>query len=321
VTIVGHPYDLGGATLPLTPLPPGGATGAGRAPGTFGELLQGALSDPPVDFLVTLPINAGSSASFLLGPEATGLAAAGAGRGVTVFPPDRAKARALAELLLARHGVAAAGELSLHTDLPLGKGLASSSADLVATARAVGRAVGRCPSPAEIEDLMRSIEPSDGVMHPGTVAFCHREVRLLEPLGPLPGLTIVGVDEGGDVDTIKYNRGPRWFTDGERHEYGRLLDALRRAIPRHDTRTIGAVASRSADMHQRRHPKRLLAEVAGLCRSAGGRGVVAAHSGTMLGVLLDEADPAHPWRLQRVLRACAGLGATCVYRSREGDHD
>jgi L-threonine kinase len=288
--------------------------GIGHACGTFGELLQGALADPPIDFLVTLPINAGTSASFTCDVDAAG---------VVVEPPDRAKARGLAELMLVRHGLGG-GRLELRSDLPLGKGLASSSADLVATARAVGRALGWCPSPYEIEDLLRTIEPSDGVMHPGTVAFCHREVRLLEAFGPLPRLTIVGVDEGGDVDTIVYNRGPRWFTDQERHEYGRLLDALRRAIPQRDTRTIGAVASRSADLHQKRHPKRMLAEMFDVCRAAGGRGVVAAHSGTVLGVLLDEAEPAHRWRLQRTLRACAELGPTCVYRSRttrDDDHD
>jgi L-threonine kinase len=300
---------LVGLTLPLAPH--GVTHGVGRACGTFGELLQGALADPPVDFLVTLPIDAGSVAHFRCD---TALDA------VTVTPPDRAKARSLAELMLARLNLATGGHLTLRTDLPLGKGLASSSADLVATARAVGGAIGRCPSPEEIEDLLRAIEPTDGVMHPGSVAFCHREVRLLEPLGPLPPLTIVGVDQGGDVDTIAYNRGPRWFTDNERHEYARLLDALRPAIPRGDTRTIGAVASRSAHMHQRRHPKRLLADVLAVCRTAGGRGVVAAHSGTVLGVLLDEADPAHPWRLQRTLRACAELGPTSVYRTREDHH-
>lgn len=311
MTIVGLPHDLDRTTLTLAPH--GVTEGSGRACGTFGELLQGALADPPVDFLVTFPINAGSAAWFRCDAGAAG---------ISVSPPDRAKARALAGMMLARLGGASGGELVLRTELPLGKGLASSSADLVATARAVGRALGRCPSPREIEDLLRSIEPSDGVMHPGTVAFCHREVRLLEPLGHLPELTIVGIDEGGGVDTVAFNRGPRWFSDNERHEYGRLLDVLRRAIPQRDTRTIGAVASRSADMHQRRHPKRMLAEVLAICRTAGGRGVVAAHSGTMLGVLLDEADPAYPWRLQRTVRACAELGATSVYRStREDDHD
>lgn len=310
MTIVGLPHDLAGTSLPFAPH--GVTEGVGQACGTFGELLQGALADPPVDFLVTLPINAGSAAYFRCDVAAAD---------VSVSPPDRSKARALARLMLAQRDLDAGGQLTLRTDIPLGKGLASSSADLVATARAVGRAMGRCPSAPEIEDLLRSIEPSDGVMYPGTVAFCHREVRLLGYLGRLPDLTIVGVDEGGDVDTIAFNRGPRWFSGNERHEYGRLLGALRRAIPRRDTRTIGAVASRSADMHQRRHPKRMLAEMLDICRAAGGRGVVAAHSGTMLGVLLDEADPTFPWRLQRTLRACADLGTTCVYRSKDDDHD
>lgn len=284
-----------------------GTLGTGEACGTFGELLQGALADPEVDFLVTLPIEVGSTAGFRYDSGTTE---------VRVSPGDRQKARTLAQSMLALRGHHGGGDLVLDTALPIGKGMASSSADLVATAWAVGRALGAPPTPGEIEALLRDIEPSDGVMYPGTVAYRHRDVRLLERLGYLPALTIVGVDEGGSVDTITFNRSARWFSDFDRGEYQRLLGIVRTAIPRRDTAAIGAVASRSAVMHQRLHPKRTLPELLRVCRAVGGLGVVAAHSGTMLGVLLDEADPGHPVKLRHTVRACATLSDTThVFRS------
>ncbi|MBB5084855.1 GHMP family kinase ATP-binding protein [Nonomuraea endophytica] len=281
--------------------------GTGQACGTFGELLQGALADPQVDFLVTLPIEAGSTARFRYDRRTTD---------IRVVPGDRKKARSLARSMLTIRGFSGGGELHVDTELPIGKGLASSSADLVATAWAVGRALGELPTPGEIEELMRRIEPSDGVMYPGTVAFRHRDVRLLERLGYLPDMTIVGVDEGGSVDTVAFNRGHRRFSDSARQEYQRLLDSLRVAVPAGDTAEIGHVASRSAAMHQRLHPKRMLRDVLGICGVVGGLGVVTAHSGTMLGILLDEADPDYTAKLGKAIGECTALaGGSHLFRT------
>lgn len=97
----------------------------------------------------------------------------------------------------------------------------------MATARAVASALGVDLPPHAIEDLLRRIEPTDGVMYPGVVAFEHRNVALLDQLGVLPPMTIVGIDEGGTVDTVAFNKIPKNFTAAERDEYARLLDEVR----------------------------------------------------------------------------------------------
>lgn len=266
---------------------PPARTGTGRARGTFGELLQGALPGD-LDFLVTLPIRAGSTAVFTPDPLADG---------VRVDPPHKTKSRTLAELVLRRRGIAGGGLLRLDCALPEGKGLASSSADLVATARAIGDAFGRPPHPSEIESWLRLVEPSDGVMYPGIVAFRHRQVRLHARLGPVPPLTIVAVDEGGEIDTVAFNRIPARIPAADQREYRRLLETLRRAVPAGDVTTIGEVATRSARMNAARHPRPHLDAVIARARSIGAAGVVVAHSGTMIGMLLDDRDPDHALRM------------------------
>ncbi|MFB8003312.1 hypothetical protein [Nocardia sp. NPDC056000] len=255
--------------------------GVGSAFGSCGELLQGVTATDNRDFLVTLPIRQGSVAVFEpLAAQAN----------IETIPPHKTKSRTLAELMLERSGSRCGGRLTIVSELAEGKGLASSTADLVATARAIADAAGRRIGAADIEDLLRSIEPSDGVMYPGAVAFYHREVRLLTRLPQLPPLTVVLADEGGQLDTIEFNRHAKPFTSADKREYSRLLTALAEAVARRDHRGIGEVATRSALMNSvlRERPHLDMARTA--ARRMGALGVVIAHSGTTTGILLADDD-------------------------------
>ncbi|MET8082179.1 kinase [Streptomyces sp. NPDC005303] len=280
---------------------PGRSVGTGRAFGTFGELLQGTLPDDGPEFLVTLPIAGWSTATFRYVP---GLPV------VTVRPAHKGKSRRLAELLLELAGRSGGGELELTGELPEGKGLASSSADLVATARAVAQALCMPLPPASVEALLRRIEPSDGVMYDGIVAFLHRDVRLCERLGFLPAMTVIAHDEGGRLDTIRYNRIPKNYTDEERREYGRLLAALSTAVRTGDLATVGRIATRSTEMSLGRRPHRASAELRGLCAELGGLGLVRAHSGTNLGILLRDGDPELTGKVEHARAVCRSAGGT-----------
>ncbi|MGW8354472.1 GHMP family kinase ATP-binding protein [Streptomyces wedmorensis] len=281
---------------------PARAVAVSSAFGTFGELLQGALPDDGPDFLVTLPIARWATATF----EYTS-----ARDGVEVFPATKTKARRVAEAVLARYA-AGGGSLRLDGSLPEGKGLASSSADLVATARAVASALGVDLPPRVVEDVLREIEPTDGVMYPGVVAFRHRDVELLDRLGALPPMTIVGIDEGGTVDTVAFNRIPKNFTAAERDEYARLLDDVRTAVRAGDAAAIGRVATRSAHLNQRLCRKRTLDAMTALSAEIGGVGVVTAHSGSTIGLLLPHDVPGFRSRLAQAINRCGQL----VHRER-----
>lgn len=281
--------------------------GVGSAFGSCGELLQGVTAEHDRDFLVTLPIARGAVAVFEPDPHR---------HTVTVVPAHKTKSRTLARALLARSTVLRGGVLTLLGDLPEGKGLASSTADLVATARAVADAEGREIGAREIETELRRIEPSDGVMYPGAVAFYHREVRLLAALGALPPLTIVTGDEGGHVDTVAFNRRRPPFTTAAKREYSALLAELTGAVARRDVTAIGAVATRSAELSTVLRSRPHLDATIGAARQLGAAGVVVAHSGTTTGILLDETDPALPAKIAAAQRVCAGFAtAVTVHRT------
>ncbi|CAM3698313.1 kinase [Kibdelosporangium persicum] len=281
-------------------------TGVGSAFGTFGELLQGVLPEPDGDFLVTLPITLGSTATFE------------PGRGdLRVRPAGKQKSATLARLILDWAGLPAGGRLTIDSELPEGKGLASSSADLVASARAISDALGIELSTARIEAFLRIIEPTDGVLYPEAVAYHHRTARLRARLGDLPPVTIMAVDEGGQVDTIAFNRLPKPFSPGDRAEYATLLDRLGTAVRNGDLRTIGLVATRSAEMNQRIRPKSTFDDMVKTCSDIGGVGIVVAHSGTMIGVMLDESEPGFCEKHGALLESAVMCGtARLRYQSR-----
>jgi uncharacterized protein involved in propanediol utilization len=293
----------GGMRQPITVGDGHGADGGyavGSAFGTFGELLQGTLPDDQ-DFLVTMPVSRWSTAKFLLDPHDSG---------IRVRPRHKHKSERLVRELLAEYQPGSGGRLVIDSDLPEGKGMASSSADLVATARAVGRAIGLEFTPDELESVLRPIEPSDGVMYDGVVAFRHRDVRLHNRFGWLPPLTIVGIDEGGSVDTINFNRIPKPFSAADKREYRRLYDQLRVAIALDDLATIGATATESALLNQRLSPKQTLGRMIAAGKRIGALGVVIAHSGTAVGLLLDDHHPDYLHQLAMARRAGAELAGS-----------
>lgn len=279
-----------------------GAAGStvGQAFGTFGELLQGVLPEDR-HFLVTLPIRRFSTAVF------TPLPAAG---DVVIVPAHKAKSQRLARRILDYFQLPPGGRLAIDTDLPEGKGFASSSADLVATARAIERYAGRPLPSICLYQFLAEIEPSDGVMHPGITLFYHREVQLGAELGMLPPLAIVSIDEGGEIDTIEFNKARPAYRRELKQRYRDLLDDLVVAVEQQDLAHVGAIATMSARLHQPFHPKRTLDCMIELCgaEEVHGLGVVIAHSGTLVGILLAPGWPDYAQRVVAARQRLEGAG-------------
>ncbi|RWP57658.1 hypothetical protein [Mesorhizobium sp.] len=269
--------------------------GDGLCCGTFGELLQGQLPIRSLSggshFLVTMPIAVFARAHFV--PIA-------GTRSVTVYPPHKVKAKRLAENLVVALGVSG-GTLFLQSELPEGKGLASSSADLVATARSIACCFKYRVRTSLIEKLMAEIEPSDGVMYPGVVAYQQQSCGLLSFLGQMPPLAIVGIDEGGTVNTVDYDQRRGEISNSQKGQYHELLARARIAVPQGDTAALGRIATASALLHQERAPKEHLHSMLKASEKTGALGVIVAHSGTMIGILVDRIAPDFPRKLRSVL--------------------
>ena len=230
-------------------------------------------------FLVTCPVDFFARVRVELYPDPPGVAA----------PPDCPKTAAAVSQTLNYLGRADLGaRVAVSNPIPHSKGLGSSSADLAAAIAATGLALDVDLTPAQIGQLALQVEPTDGVMFPGIALFDHREGALMEALGPPLPLEIVALDFGGEVDTLDFNRVDRraqW--QAIQPETDAALALVREGLRQRDVRLLGQGASRSAHAAQQVLFKPRLPEVAAFADSVGAVGVNVAHSGAVIGVLLD----------------------------------
>jgi len=248
-----------------------------QMPATCGELAQGALDG--IHFHVSCPVDMYATVEVELDPKLEGIAA-GAGH---------AKARAACEAALAEiGGKHLGGKLTIRSSIPRAKGMGSSTADIAGTIYAVGRALGITIPPRRVAELALEIEPTDGSVFPDVVVFDHRQGLILESLGPPPALGILCLDFGGEVDTVEFNRIDRSIALRETEPTTRrALEYIREGFALQRPDLIGAGTTLSAQANQCILFKPAFDAVRRFAEEAGAAGVVAAHSGSVLGILLD----------------------------------
>ncbi|MGB9793002.1 MAG: GHMP kinase, partial [Thermacetogeniaceae bacterium] len=242
--------------------------GVALMPASCGELVQGTSSG--VNFLVSCPVNWYSLVSVRLG------------RGICdkVSPSSCSKAARAARLLLDRLGYQEFGaEISVSSAIPVGKGMASSTADIAAACYAVAAALGIRLDPRLVAQVALSIEPTDGTFVRGIALFDHVKGRIFEELGSPPPMGILAVDFGGEVDTLEFNGRPDLPELNRRNEpvIARALSLVRLGIAKGDPRLVGEGATISALANQSILPKPRLEELVGLARRIGAYGVNVAH--------------------------------------------
>jgi L-threonine kinase len=256
------------------------AVASARTPGTCGELVQGMIDGK--HFLVTCPVDMYATATVDLW----------VGSGHISGPQDSPKARHAVELALAHLGETGMdAHLRLSSPLPRGKGMASSTADVVSAIQATATALSAKISTREIADLALRVEPSDGVMFPGIALFDHRQGSIAETLGPPPPMRVVVLDFGGTVDTLAFNGVDR--RDILKRSGSRLQEALvliTEGVRSGDVGLIGQGATMSALAHQEILFKPQLDAVIKLASDVGAAGVNVAHSGTVIGLIFEDED-------------------------------
>lgn len=233
-----------------------------RVPGSCGEVMQGFWQGRP--FLVTCPIDRYS----------TVVVRPGTGR----FVGGGAKARrALALGQAYCRCDSLAHDFFLTSELPPGKGMASSSADICAVLAAVAAVNQVHLSEGDIGRLAASIEPTDGVFCQGLAVIQPETGELLHVFPHVPPLAIAIFDAGGTVDTVAFHQA--------RPDAAALFLGWQLLSSSLTDRQIGQAATLSALANQPWLPKPdFPAFLRAARRHPAVAGVNVAHSGTVAGV-------------------------------------
>ena len=269
---------------------PGAAIAEGRCITHHGELFQGAVRRDGVvtPCLVSLPRHDRIAVCRLELFEA---------RALEVVPSWKSKALRSARLVLERFGRRdAAGRLTLVSQVEPGLGLGSSTADVVAAARAAAALVGAELSTTEMAAIAVEAELAvDPLMFDlFALLFAQRSGEILEDWGHwYPDFAVVGVNlaaPGIRVDTLALP--PLSYSEAELDEFETLVAMLREGFRERDPVTIAQVATRSAELNQAHLPLPGFDTVRHLAEDAGALGVQISHSGVVGGILLDGGDSA-----------------------------
>jgi L-threonine kinase len=259
-------------------------------PGTCGELVQGWHPEWDEPVLVSCPITRYSRVSVQLRPQPRLVTASG--------PGATAKLRQAAGLALQElNRMDLGASINVSTDLLPGRGMASSTADIVGVLAALSAALDRPFAPAELARLACRIEPSDSTMFAGLAALAYRGSGRYQELGPAPGLPLLMLDTGQAVDTVTYNARLDLSSVRALAATTRIaLDWLNEGVKHNNPAAIGAAATLSAISYQAVSYNPLLPRVQQWASATGALGLIRAHSGSLFGLLyepdFDLAEPA-----------------------------
>lgn len=235
-------------------------------PGSCGELAQGWKDGQP--FMITCPIGLYSKA---LVTDKTS-ARTGLGKKAEIALRTTANYMGVDSFPLG---------LSLESQLPTGKGMAASTADIVAVIQAVSAAIDEELEPEEIAEIAAGIEPTDGTFYPGVVQMNYMTGELIKSYGNAPKMIIAMFDIGGSINTIDFHSEYHGHEDSP----AELLAAIDELDENFSAQQIAKVATLSALANQHLAPKPHLEEIIEYVKSLGALGVNVAHSGTMIGIL------------------------------------
>ena len=269
-----------------------GARGEGHAIGHHGELIQGAFEDEQGRLhrgLVTIPLDNLRSTALFIVDESENLC---------VEPREKTKALRAARLTLEQLGQPrAGGRLRVNSDIPIGHGYGSSTADVVASIRAAAAALGTRLPPAAVSRLAVAAETASDAtaFEAEALLFAQREGEVLEHFGgSLPPFVLVGfkADRTGVVGTLELP--PARYSLEEIQLFRVLRGLVARAVRHQEPRLLGRAATLSARISQRHFPKPSFDYVTALAERHQALGIQVAHSGSLYGLLLDPGSAGLP---------------------------
>ncbi len=185
---------------------------------------------------------------------------------------------------------------TLFSELPVGKGMASSTADMTAALALHQWAAGVSLEREEWVKLFLSVEPTDGIMYEGITLFDHYQGSFRRSFGLPPPMEIVALEFEDKIDTISFNQKDRKkISRAQGRTVLKSFQLIEEGVKEGSTWKIGEGATLSALSHQNILRKPDLERILKLTLEAGGVGVNIAHSGSMIGMLFNPGTFDFQW--------------------------
>ncbi|MFF3488442.1 hypothetical protein ACFYXC_34990 [Streptomyces sp. NPDC002701] len=253
-----------------------GRTVSGVCHGTLRELYQGPLrADTEPDIaIVSFPVDRHSWTHFTQDTRPPG------------SPPVGAKSANAARLFLEHFGLTLPpGRWSTHSDLRVGVGMASSTADIVATLRCLFRLFALPYDTEVVLGILAAVERADSVFLDEFALYLSGRHQVVRRLGTDIGFHTAYLTEPGTVDTSAVTG--LLLAHYRRHgeEYERCLTDLLKGFASGDPAAVARAATASATLSQSVLPKATFDSMLAHRERFGADGIFVAHTGCLIGYL------------------------------------
>jgi L-threonine kinase len=178
--------------------------------------------------------------------------------------------------------------IEIHSDIPIAKGMASSTADIAAVATATAALIGKKLEGDTLAKICVGIEPTDSTIYEGLILFDHLQGIRVETFDWNPEVDVLILESDHVLDTQVFRKSDyskeRIEAQPQVEEAFRIFKegALMRELS-----MLGKAATMSSLANQKILNKNQLDEIIEAANQHKCLGVNVAHSGTVVGILME----------------------------------
>ncbi|EQF22832.1 GHMP kinase family protein [Clostridioides difficile CD160] len=179
--------------------------------------------------------------------------------------------------------------LNIDSKIPIGKGMASSTADIGATIKATLSLIDKDLSSEEICKLAAEIEPTDSIFIDKNSIFNPLNGTVIKYLGNISNAKVIILEPNKVLDTMKIRLRKDYNTlkIENREIIKKSFTLLEEGLKNDNLSLVGEACTLSSLANENIEKKEYLNEIIKIAEKCGAYGVNIAHSGTVIGILID----------------------------------
>ncbi|UXD23080.1 Threonine kinase in B12 biosynthesis [Yersinia enterocolitica] len=178
--------------------------------------------------------------------------------------------------------------IEFESTIPVAKGLASSTADIAATAIATARLLGQSLSDMALARLCVALEPTDSTIFKALTLFDHQTAQTQLPFSWLPDIDIVLLESSQTLVTAEFHQRNRHsLLLKQAPNLAKAMQQFRLANERRCCHRLGEATTLSAIASESALPKPQFRQLLDIVEHSGIYGLNVAHSGSVIGLLFN----------------------------------
>lgn len=180
--------------------------------------------------------------------------------------------------------------LDLKSNIPIGKGMASSTADIGATIKATLSILNKKLNDEEISLIASEIEPTDSIILYKNSIFNPVNGSVKKYLSSFDNGRVIILEPKEVLETKIIRSNPNYLNIKLENKsiIKKSFDLLEKGLENNDLKLIGEACTLSSLANENIHKKPYLNEIIEISESMNAYGVNIAHSGTVIGILIDK---------------------------------